>query len=63
MDLDLCESNGLCVAAAPKVFELGESDGLTVHTEYPAESQLENVRAAVRRCPKGAVKLMDGNPA
>jgi ferredoxin len=56
---DLCESNGLCVEAAPKVFELADDDSLIVHTEHPGADQLENVRAAVRRCPKAAIRLVE----
>ena len=56
---DHCESNGLCVEAAPEVFSLGEDDLMVVKTERPSAEQLENVRAAVRRCPKGALKLVE----
>jgi ferredoxin len=59
VDWDLCESNGLCVEAAPKVFALGDDDTLIVHTEHTTAEELENVRTAVRRCPKAAIKLVE----
>ena len=59
VDWELCESNGLCVEAAPKVFALGDDDSLIVHAEHPPADQLENVRTAARRCPKAAIKLIE----
>ena len=38
VDWDLCESNGLCMAAAPEVFELQDDDTLMILQETPDES-------------------------
>ena len=38
VDRDLCESNGLCMAAAPEVFELQDDDTLLILAETPDES-------------------------
>lgn len=59
VDFELCESNGLCVAAAPSVFALGDDDMLAVLAEHPAADQLEQVRNAERRCPKAAISLVE----
>ena len=37
VDYDLCESNALCMAAAPEVFEVRDDDFLYVLQEEPAE--------------------------
>jgi ferredoxin len=59
VDWDLCESNALCMAAAPEVFELQEDDTLLVLQENPDESLRDKVEAAVRACPKQAITLQD----
>ena len=38
VDFDLCESNALCMAAAPEVFEVRDDDLLYVLDENPPES-------------------------
>ena len=59
VDYDLCESNALCMQAAPEVFEVREDDFLYVLDEAPPESLREKVEAAVRVCPKQAIKVED----
>lgn len=57
VDFDLCESNALCMAAAPEVFEVREDDFLYVLDENPPESLRAKVEEAVRACPKAAITL------
>jgi ferredoxin len=57
---DLCESNALCVDAAPEVFLVGEDDVLEVLDVAPDESLRPKVEAAVRACPKMALSLAEG---
>lgn len=57
VDWDLCESYGVCVSAAPDVFDLDDEDSLIVLKEHPAEHQMPGVRDAIRRCPKKALFL------
>lgn len=57
VDYDLCEANGLCVDAAPEVFELDSNDNLHVLQEQPPESLRDKVEKAVRLCPKAALRL------
>jgi ferredoxin len=57
VDMDVCESNGLCTGLAPRVFQLGDDDvlRLLMH-EVPAELQAAT-RAAARACPKQAIRV------
>ena len=57
VDFDLCESNALCMAAAPEVFEVRDDDFLYVLDETPPESLRAKVEEAVRRCPKQAISI------
>ncbi len=59
VDFDLCESNALCMAAAPEVFEVRDDDFLYVLDETPPEDLRAKVEAAVRVCPKQAIKLVE----
>ena len=59
VDWDLCESNGLCMAAAPEVFQLQDDDTLLVVQETPGESLRAVVAEAVRTCPKQAISLQE----
>lgn len=59
VDFDLCESNALCMAAAPEVFEVRDDDFLYVLDENPPERLRSKVEQAVRNCPKQAIKLED----
>ena len=59
VDFDLCESNALCMAAAPEVFEVRDDDFLYVLDENPPESLRSKVELAVQRCPKQAIRLED----
>lgn len=59
VDLSQCESNALCVAAAPEVFDLDDDDQLHVLMENPTEGLREKVELAVRTCPKQAITLLE----
>jgi ferredoxin len=59
VDYDLCESNALCMAAAPEVFEVRDDDFLYVLDENPPEELRSKVELAVQRCPKQAIRLED----
>lgn len=57
-DESLCDGHGLCVAACPEVFSLGDDDDLvTILIENPDESLREEVTQAVASCPKTALTL------
>jgi ferredoxin len=57
VDWNLCESNALCVLAAPEVFKLLDDDNLDILQEEPDESLRGKVEEAVRNCPKRAISL------
>ncbi len=59
VDFDLCESNAVCMAIAPEVFEVRDDDFLYVLSEHPDAELHEKVREAAERCPKQAIKLED----
>ena len=52
VDWDLCESNGLCMVAAPEVFELQDDDTLMILQENPDESLRARVVDVVPRLPE-----------
>ena len=56
VDMNLCQSHGECVFAAPEVFELGDDDVLRWQETAPLESRAE-LEEAVNVCPMAAIKL------
>jgi ferredoxin len=58
VNYELCESNALCVEAAPEVFQVREDDNLYVLQEEPPESLRAKVERAVRVCPKQAIRVL-----
>ncbi len=59
VDFDLCESNAVCMAVAPEVFEVRDDDFLYVLQEEPPADLHDKVRSAAERCPKQAITLED----
>ena len=59
VDFDQCESNALCMAAAPEVFEVRDDDFLYVLQDEPPEELRAKVEAAARSCPKTAITIED----
>ncbi len=59
VDLMKCESNGMCMAQAPEVFLVNDDDELEVLQETPDEQLRTKVEAAVKRCPKQALSLLE----
>ena len=57
VDFDVCESNAVCMAIAPEVFEVRDDDFLYVLAEEPSEDLRSKVEEAVKRCPKQAITL------
>ncbi|MFD3686069.1 ferredoxin [Nocardiopsis sp. NPDC058631] len=58
VDYDQCESNALCVGAAPEVFEVRDDDLLHLLTEEPPAAAHDRVRRAERLCPKRAITVL-----
>ena len=59
VDYDLCESNAICMAFAPEVFEVDDDDNLNLLQEEPPEELRPKIEEAVRRCPKQALSIAD----
>ncbi|WP_159943010.1 MULTISPECIES: ferredoxin [unclassified Nocardiopsis] len=59
VDYDQCESNALCMSAAPEVFEVRDDDFLHLLTEEPGAGSHERVRQAERLCPKRAITVLE----
>lgn len=57
VDWDLCESYGVCVAAAPTIFDINDDDDLVVLKEHLDEAEIPQVQDAMMRCPKRAITL------
>jgi ferredoxin len=58
VDYDLCESNALCEAMAPEVFEVDDNDDLQLKTDETTDENLGNVERAVAACPRAAISLV-----
>jgi ferredoxin len=59
VDRDLCEANGVCVKTAPDMFVIGDDDTMRLLAERPSPEQMDKARAAVKRCPRRALKLVE----
>ena len=59
VDFDLCESNALCMDAAPEVFEVRDDDFLYILNENPPDELRAKVQQAARVCPKQAITIED----
>jgi len=57
VDYDVCESNAVCMAVAPEIFEVRDDDFLYVLDEHPGEEFRAKLEEAVRRCPKQAISI------
>jgi ferredoxin len=57
INYDLCESNALCMAAAPEVFEVRDDTFLYLLDETPPEILRSKVELAKQRCPKQAITI------
>ncbi|MFM7270415.1 MAG: ferredoxin [Actinomycetes bacterium] len=57
VNFDLCESNALCMGAAPEVFEVRDDGYLYVLQEEPDEALRTQVEEAARLCPKQAITV------
>ena len=55
--MNLCDLHGLCVEAAPEVFEIGDDGALHVLNETPGDELRAKVEKAVRECPTGAISI------
>ena len=59
VDFGRCESNALCVDAAPELFEVRDDDLLYVLDEHPDAELRSKAEHAARVCPKQAITVVD----
>ena len=59
VDMSVCDLHGLCVEAAPEVFEISDDGALLVLNQTPAEDLRAKVEKAVRECPTGAIAIQE----
>lgn len=52
---EVCEANGVCVGLVPQVFDLDDDDELHILAPEPPADLVDQVRHAVRSCPKAAL--------
>ena len=57
VDLNACDLHGLCVEAAPEVFQIGDDGVLLVLIETPEQGLRAKVDKAVRECPTAAISI------
>lgn len=58
VDYDLCEANAKCMKACPEIFEVDENDNLIVKSETFDAVLRPKVEAAVKACPRQAIKIV-----
>jgi ferredoxin len=59
VDRDLCEANAVCAGLVPEVFEVDDEDNLVIVAPEVPPVLADQVRHAVRSCPKTALWLSD----
>jgi ferredoxin len=59
VDLELCESNAICIRLAPEVFHL-DDDMLHILREDVTPDLEPQLQDAVRQCPRQAITLTEG---
>lgn len=58
-----CEGHGLCIYAAPAVFDLDADGYASVLVDVVAADQLGDVRRAIESCPASAIALVPAGTA
>ncbi|WP_225633007.1 ferredoxin [Streptomyces solaniscabiei] len=56
VDMNLCESHGQCVFAAPEIFSFDDDDYL-VYESAPRDALLDRAEKAAAVCPVRAITL------
>jgi ferredoxin len=57
VDMDVCESNAVCMGIVPSVFEVQADGKLHVLDSAPSEDLRAKVEEACRSCPTQAIRL------
>ena len=59
IDYDLCEANAVCAGLVPEVFEVDDEDNTNILVDEIPPHLHDQVRHAVRSCPKAAISLQE----
>jgi sterol 14alpha-demethylase len=59
VDVDLCQSHGVCEAEAPEVFEVPKRSKVLVLDAVPSDDRRAAVELAVKYCPTHALRIVD----
>lgn len=59
VDRNLCEANALCEGIAPTVFHVTDDDVLEILQPSPPEEMRQKIEAAVLRCPRRALSIVE----
>jgi ferredoxin len=57
VEWSLCDGNGVCTMEAPELLQLNEQDELVVLSDTFGPEMEAKVQAAVRVCPKQALRI------
>jgi ferredoxin len=57
VDFDRCQSNALCMDAAPDIFEVRDDGYLYVLNDEPGADRIGAAQEAARLCPTQAITL------
>ncbi|MEV0126625.1 ferredoxin [Streptomyces sp. NPDC050703] len=57
VDMNLCESHGQCVFAAPEIFSFDDDDYL-VYEAAPSDALLDRAQKAAAACPVRAITVL-----
>ena len=58
-DYDACEANAVCAGLVPEVFEVDDEDVLHIKVADVPPALADQVRHAVRSCPKAALSVSE----
>ena len=59
VDRDACEANAVCAGLVPEVFEVDDEDVLHIKVADVPPALADQVRHAVKSCPKAALSLSE----
>ncbi|BBZ03456.1 ferredoxin [Mycolicibacterium chitae] len=59
VDFEICEANGVCMGIIPEVFELDDEDYLHVLQDEVTPENEDQIREAVRQCPRQAISIRE----
>ncbi|ODQ85388.1 ferredoxin [Mycolicibacterium holsaticum] len=59
VDFELCEANGICMGIIPEVFDLDDQDYLHVLQDNVTPENEQQIKEAVRQCPRQAISIVE----